>query len=138
MAGGSHTNFDEQAFGLGAAAASLTLASAFWAGLANYRAQSRAHYQRLHRDALYAALDYYDAQLNQARDEITSLRADNECLRGMRRFQTDARQAIARRTMRERWSDGEPTSSCGADSRSRDGHSLTPVSDRTDRTPAIE
>lgn len=102
MAGGSHTNFNEQAFGLGAAAGSLTLASAFGAGLANYRAQSRARYERMNQDAIYAALDYYDAQLDRARQEIAGLRADNDRLRGTGRLQTGARQAIARRTVRER------------------------------------
>lgn len=102
MAGGSHTNFNERVFGLGAAAASLALASAFGAGLANYRAQLRARHERTHRDVLYAALEYYDAQLDRARNEIASLRADNDRLRDTRRLQTEAHQAIARRTMRER------------------------------------
>lgn len=102
MSGGSHTDFNSTAFGLGAAAGSLTLASAFGAGLANYRAQSRARYERLHRDALYAALDYCEAQMDRARDEIAGLRADNDRLRGTRTLQTAARQAIARRTIQGR------------------------------------
>ncbi len=102
VAGGSHTSFDSSAFGTGAAVGSLALAGAFGAGLANFRAQSRVRYERMNQDALYAALDYYDAQLARARNEIELLRVDNERLRATGRMQTAARQAIARRTMRSR------------------------------------
>lgn len=101
-AGGSHTDFNSTAFGVGAAAGSLTLAAALGAGLTNYRAQARARYERLNQDALYSALDYYDAQLDRARTEIAALRADNDRLRGTRALQTSACQAIARRTIQAR------------------------------------
>jgi hypothetical protein len=56
MAGGSHTNFDSAAFGVGAIAGASTIAAAIAAGIANLRAGRECDYLSWTAEALRRAL----------------------------------------------------------------------------------
>jgi hypothetical protein len=61
MAGGSHTNFDESAFTVGALSGAGILAGALGAGLANYRAAQERKWMAWNATALRGALDLSEA-----------------------------------------------------------------------------
>jgi uncharacterized protein HemX len=57
MAGGSHTNFDEHAFTVGALSGAGIIAGALGAGIANYRAAQQRRFAYWNAVTLRAALD---------------------------------------------------------------------------------
>ena len=61
MAGGSHTNFDTTAFGVGAFGAAATLAGALGAGLANACANRRSEFADWQEHELRSALELSEA-----------------------------------------------------------------------------
>lgn len=70
MAGGSHTNFNEQAFTVGAVSGAGLLAGAVGAGLANYRAAQDRKWSAWNVTALRGALDLSEAL--RAREQAAS------------------------------------------------------------------
>jgi hypothetical protein len=74
MAGGSHTNFNERAFTVGAVSGAGLLTTALGAGLANYRADQERRWARWNATALRSALDLSE-QLR-AREHAVSRRKD--------------------------------------------------------------
>ena len=61
VGGGSHTNFDTQAFGVGAFGAAAMLAGALGAGLANARARRQSAFANWQEHELRAALQLSEA-----------------------------------------------------------------------------
>lgn len=61
MAGGSHTNFNAEAFGAGAIGGAGLIAGALATGLANYRAQQERRFANWNAAALRSALDLSEA-----------------------------------------------------------------------------
>jgi hypothetical protein len=61
MAGGSHTNFDTAAFGVGAIGGAATIAGALGAGIRNFQAQRQATWLSWTWEQLRAALELSEA-----------------------------------------------------------------------------